>query len=309
MQRLNRFTGWGVAVAVVAFAVAVGGLTGARPAQGYEGSRHQELTFLAARYFNACIDAGGLNAKPLTPLQVRYIAKTNRRQAQGNFFGRLFRWDYYDPHEQSTPSLLWLVDTRFHRHFDEVVRRVAEPRSQAAFFSDLGRLVNYVQDVTSPAQTVPVYTGRFWRFSLGDRFNGFPIDSDAVHGRLDDACAEVRSLPSSYDAILRQTAAMTLAAIERPLDGMPVSWQAFWRPDPDPGDFGDYGAAGNNFGKSVQFRCGDKDARQRCVLLDNDPLYRAFALDRHRDAVIATMRVLLLAQQRVAVDGLAPGGH
>lgn len=278
-------------------------------AQGYEGLLHQELTFLAARYFNACIDEGRLAAIPLTPLQVRYVAKTNRRQSQGNFFGRMFRWDYYEPAGQSTPALLWLVETRFHRHFREISERLAAPRSQAAFFSDLGRVVNYVQQVTSPAQTVPVYTGRFWRFSLNDRFNTFPIDADAVRSRLAGVCDQVRALPATYEAILQLTAERTLAAIDQPLTGMPASWTAFWQPDDEPGNFGEYGPAGNNFGRSVQFRCGPKTQQERCVLLEDDPIYQEFATDRHTQAVVATMQVMLLAQQSTVLDGVAPGGH
>lgn len=285
------------------------GLTGCPAAVAYEGAQHQELTFMAARYFNACIDEGRLKATALTPLQVRYIAKTNRRQAQGNFFGRMFNWDYYDPADQRTASFLWFIDTRFHRHFNEVTRRLASPRSQAAFFSDLGRIANYVQDVTSPAQTVPVYTGRFWRFSFGDRFNDFRIYQEPVRARLDGVCDLVRAMPERYESILTTTAGRTLAALQQPLDGMPTTWQAFWRPDPDPRKFGDYGPAGNNFGRSVQFRCGSDGQRQNCVLLEDDPLYRAFAADRHAQAVVATMQVFLLAQRSTVLDGVAPGGH
>ncbi|MEM1434510.1 MAG: hypothetical protein AAGG11_10685 [Pseudomonadota bacterium] len=285
------------------------GLGGAAGTSAYEGALHQELTFMAARYFNGCIDEGRLNATALTPLQVRYVAKTNRRQAQGNFFGRLFNWDYYDPAEQRTPSFLWLIDTRFHEHFNEVTRRLANPRSQAAFFSDLGRITNYVQDVTSPAQTVPVYTGRFWRFSIGDRFNDFRINQEQVRARLDNACDLARAVPEEYVAILTTTASGTLSALKEPLNGMPVTWEAFWRPNDRPGQFGEYGPAGNNFGRSVQFRCGPREQRQRCVLLEDDPLYRSFAADRHAQSVIATMRVFLLAQRSTALDGVAPGGH
>jgi hypothetical protein len=76
---------------------------------------------------------------------------------------------------------------------------------------------------------------------------------------------------------------------------MPVSWQAFWTPSDKPGGFGDYGAAGNNFGRNTEFRCGD---RQRCVLLRNDPLYNDFARDRHTDAVRSTMRAMFIVQSQ-----------
>lgn len=280
-------------------------LTGSGQGIAYEGPLHQELTFIAARAFNSCIDEGRLAARPLTPLQVRYIAKTNRRQAQSNFFTRVFRWNYYDRGNQSAQSFLWVMDTRFHSHFKEVNRRLQSPRSQAAYFSDLGRVLNYVQDVTSPAHSVPVYTARFWRFSLTDRFDGFDIDQDELSASLEGACESALVLPENFASILEQSAERTLSAVRAPVAGMPTHWTAFWRPNEDPSDFGEYGQAGNNFGRPVQFRCG---GGQRCVLLENDPLYRSFALARHRDAVISTMRVMLLAHRTSDLDALVPGG-
>lgn len=280
--------------------IAVLGLAGLpQPASAYEGAVHQELTFLAARSLNACIAEQRLTARPLTPLQVRYVAKTNRRQAQRNLFGRMFRWHYYDRAEQRDRSLLWLVDTRLHGHFRELAERLERPRTEASFFSDLGRIANYVQDVTSPAHAVPVYTGRFWRFSLSDRFNGFRVDKDALAAELESACEDALPLPQSFEAVLREVADSTLSAVNAPITGMPAQWSAFWRPSKDPSGFGDYGRAGNNFGRAVQFRCADG---ARCVLLEDDPLYRRFALARHRAAVVGTLQALLLAQQ---VEGTA----
>lgn len=277
----------------------------AATAQAYDGPLHQELTFIAARAFNGCIEEGRLAAKPLTPLQVRYVAKTNRRQSQSNLFKRIFRWNYYDRGDQSAQSWFWVIDTRFHGHFREVNERLAAPRSQAAFFSDLGRMVNYVQNVTSPAHAVPVYTGRFWRFSLSDRFDGFDLDREALVQSLDGACENALNLPGSYEEILQTTAARTLDAVESPVAGMPAQWSAFWRPNDNPSNFGEYGRAGNNFGRPVQFRCG---GGQRCVLLEDDPLYRSFALARHQDAVVSTMRAFLLAHRSADVETLVPGG-
>ncbi|MEM1231096.1 MAG: hypothetical protein AAGI15_11200 [Pseudomonadota bacterium] len=274
---------------------------GSHSALAYDGALHQELTFLAARSLNACIAEQRLKAQPLTPLQVRYVAKTNRRQAQRNLFGRIFRWQYYDREGQRERSWLWLIDTRFHGHFNELSERLARPRSEAAFFSDLGRIANYVQDVTSPAHAVPVYTGRFWRFSLSDRFDGFRVDKDALAGTLTDLCEAVLPLPDDFQSVLRARADETLAAVRAPIPGMPAQWSAFWRPSKDPASFGDYGRAGNNFGRAVQFRCADG---ARCVLLEDDPLYRRFALARHRSAVIGTVQAMLLAQ----LDGLPATG-
>ena len=80
-------------------------------AQGYEGPFHQKLTFLAAKQFNRCV--AGTAIPTVTPLQVRYVAKSNIGQAETNMFVRIFNWSYYDRGAQAERSFLWLVDTRF----------------------------------------------------------------------------------------------------------------------------------------------------------------------------------------------------
>jgi hypothetical protein len=101
--------------------------------------------------------------------------------------------------------------------------------------------------------------------------------------------------------VLRDTAAATLRAVQRHIDSLPATWQAFWQLADDPRQFGEYGVAGNNFGKRTEFDCGDT----RCVLLDDDPIYDAFALARHVDAVNATARAMLWLQRRQPIENAA----
>ena len=89
------------------------------PASCYEGPFHQKLTFVAAKQFNRCV--AGTAIPGVTPLQVRYVAKSNIGQSETNLFVRMFNWSYYDRGAQAERSFLWLVDTRFHKHFNEVV--------------------------------------------------------------------------------------------------------------------------------------------------------------------------------------------
>jgi len=161
----------------------------ASTALGYEGEQHQQLTFLAAKHFNQCV--ADTDIPRLTPLQVRYMARSNVRQAERNLFSRMFNWRYYDRGGQKSRSLLWLIDTRFHDHFRDVQKRL-ERSSPAAppaeRYSDLGSLIGYIQLVTSPAHAVPVYTTRWWRFSVSDRFDDYPVDNAAVEAALGDDC-------------------------------------------------------------------------------------------------------------------------
>lgn len=366
-----------------------------RPAPAYEPEIHQKLTFLAAKQFNRCVadtDLPGLNA-----LQVRIVAKANARQADLNFFVRIFRWNYYDRSGVGDRDILWVIDTRFHEHFDQLLRRVAAATDAHDRYQNVGRIIGYIQDVSSPAHAVPVYASRWWRLSTKDRFDRYPVDeerlAETVAGRCDQALSLPRPVPQAadgdadapaqspgppatrpadeaagaatgaaavagkagtaeqeatepaaateqgavaeqgtareqeatgeqgaageqeaeaersawqdagvagYQALLEAAARETLAAVQAPMIGLPATWEVFWTPDEDPGSFGSYGPAGNNFGRGARFPCG---LSEQCELLRDDPLYAAFALERHAAAVLRTMQALAIAQgQAIAKD-------
>ena len=362
-----------------ALALALGLLPGLGLA--YEPEIHQKLTFLAAKQFNRCVD--GTDLPGLNALQVRIVAKANARQADLNFFVRIFRWNYYDRSGVGDRDILWVIDTRFHEHFDQLVRRIAAAEDAHDRYRNAGRIIGYIQDVSSPAHAVPVYASRWWRLSTKDRFDRYPVDeerlAEAVAGRCDQALALPRPVlqaadgdaatlaqsanpPASrpadeaagavaemeqvaaeqeaameqaavaeqetageraaaaeqeaeaeqsawpnagaagYQAVLEAAARETLAAVQAPMIGLPATWEVFWTPDEDPGSFGAYGPAGNNFGRGARFPCG---LSERCELLRDDPLYAAFALERHADAVLRTMQALAIVQGQAIAQSQA----
>ena len=257
----------------------------------YEPAIHQKLTFVAAKQLNRCL--AGSEVPGLNALQVRTIAKENTRQADSNLFVRMFRWNYYDRSGVGDRDILWVIDTRFHEHFDEVVERVEAAEAAGDRYRNLGRIVGYVQDVTSPPHAVPVYATRWWRFAFQDRFDRYAVDEDGVAALVDGSCDDVMQPARDYHAVLEEAARGTLGAVQQTIDGLPVSWEVFWKPHENPGRFGSYGPAGNNFGRGARFPCGHEE---RCVLLDDDPLYAEFAMRRHAAAVLASIRAILLAQ-------------
>ena len=275
-------------LAVASLALALGAESVA-----YDSSIHQKLTFLAAKQLNRCL--AGRVIPPVNALQVRMIARANARQAETNVFVRMMRWNYYDRSGVGDRDILWVIDTRFHEHFDQQTSKLDATGGDAEALPYLGRILNYVQDVTSPAHAAPVYTTRWWRLRLKDRFDEFPIDEDRVATAVRGSCAHVLANTADYDGVLRETAEDTLTAIEAPMFGLPATWEAFWTLNEDPGKFGEYGPAGNNFGRNTRFRCG---AQGRCGLLSEDPLYQEFALQRHISAVVASMRVMLVLQRQ-----------
>lgn len=274
----------------------------------YEGAIHQQLTFIAARQYNRCVEVedvlfGTVEAAPrtlarLTPLQVRYVAKANANQAEQAWWQRLLRWNYYDRGDQSAGRVLWLLETRIHNRYRDILRRLHEARDLGRRFTNLGQAVNLIQDATTPSHVVPVFTTRWWRFSVSDRFNSYPLNIDALGLALGEDCASVRGADGSFEQLLVNTADLTLASIVEPIRGLPSSWEAFWELDSDVDDFGRYGGAGNNFGRQTTFPCTE-DENRNCVLLDNDPIYAEYAQARHLDAVRATISAMAMMQQRV----------
>jgi hypothetical protein len=289
MGIMGRPRGWFACCALLACAL----LSGTSAA--YDPPLHQQFTFIAAKQLNRCLADSSLPR--LTPLQVRYIAKSDVAQAQGSWIPQL-HWGYYDRSAQGQRKLLWLIDTRLHDHFRQLESEMSGAREMSDQYSDLGYVVNYLQNMTSPAHVVPVFFTRWWRFSLSDRFDGYPIDVEALDRALGATdCATLLESPDQpVEEVLRDTASATLLAVQRRIDSLPTTWQAFWKLADDPEQFGEYGRAGNNFGRRVEFKCGET----KCLLLDKDPLYDAFALERHVDAVNATMRAMLWMQRRTA---------
>lgn len=297
---MSRFVGCNVKIfgtrALLKFSqlgFVVGFLGIAAPASAFNGSIHQELTFIGAQQFNRCVADSQI--PPLTPLEVRYVAKANLAQSELSALRRLVRWSYYDRKAQDEKSVLWFIQTRFHAHFRENVQKLHAATDLGDRYSRLGRIVNYLQEMTSPAHVVPVYTSRWWRLRrTRDRFDNYSIDRDAVERMIGDDCSPIERVVDDYQGLLVATAEKTLGALQETIHGMPVTWQAFWQLE-TAGKFGRYGMAGNNFGRSVEFLCNERKDKN-CVLLREDPLYEAFAVQRHAEAVRATMRAMWLTQ-------------
>ena len=258
----------------------------------YDSDIHQQLTFLAAKQYSKCADTRQGPYRP-SALDVRYLVRANVAQADAGFFSRMFRWNYYSPESQDQKDVLWVIETRFQRHYRSLLRQIELGNKAEDRLKAVGRVISYLQDVTSPPRVVPVFTGRWWRFSFSDRFDRFPVDPDAIDERLVDSCETLGLDSEDFETLLSSTANTTISAIKEKIAGYPVTWEAFWSFAEKSGDFGEYGIAGNQFGKRSSFRCAEDE---RCLLLEDDPLYQEFALQRHVEAVQATMKALLIMQ-------------
>ncbi|MEE4361159.1 MAG: hypothetical protein V2I63_06500 [Pseudomonadales bacterium] len=263
-------------------------------AAAYRDDVLQQLTFLAAKRFNRCVE--GTAIPRLTALQVRNLVRGNLAEADANVLRRATRWSYYDRSDQEDRRVLGFINTSMHERFEDRSARVLEtsPLRDALRYEDLGTVIHYLQSVTIPADVVPIFHPRPWRWPSGDRFSNYPVDLEALTESVSDLCLEVLATPedANFESILNRTAALTMAAIRSPISDMQASWHVFWEED-EPGRFGSYGIVGNSFGRAAHFPCGDAE----CHLLEDDPIYRDFALAQHRLAVLSTMRAVLVLQR------------
>lgn len=284
----------------------------------YQGDLHQQLTFLSAKQLSRCEFVGPVadatlsevSRNRLSALDTRYVVRANVARSKGNFFSRMFRWNYFDVSRGDSETVLRMFDTRFNARFKSISDELVNAEQRRDRLDAFGEVLSYLQDVSTPSRVVPVFTGRWWAFSLNDRFDRFPVDVGRLEVEGAALCQEVGNaatqfaqgdLDESLRALLLTTGRRTMQAVDQPISGMPAQWTAFWQPSAkNPGgDFGDYGTAGNNFGNRVDFRCAtEEDPKMRCLLLEDDPLYREFAYERHRDALHATMLAMLLVQQQ-----------
>lgn len=287
--------------------------------QAYQPVLHQQLTFLAAKQISRCSDDWWLDARPvladhLSALDMRYVVRANVARSKENFFVRMFRWNYLDMNQESNDPVLGMFDTRFNSRFNDLSRGLLVESGHRERLEALGYLLSYLQDVSTPSRVVPVYTGRWWSFSLQDRFDRYPVDVQRLEAAGESLCQSVlaqvqntaeNEVGEALSQLLFDSARQTIAAVTGQIDSMPAQWTAFWQPanpyaGKGPGnEFGEYGVAGNNFGKRVAFRCGtnNRDAL-RCILLKDDPLYQDFAFARHLSAIETTMVAMLIVQQR-----------
>ena len=130
-------------------------LIAAMPAFGYESAVHQQLTFLAAKQLSRCDQTSEL--QPLSALDTRYVVRANIAQADSNVFWRMFRWNYYNRDAAQSRAALGLIDTRFHDHFNGLNRELEQTSDRQKRLKTFGRLLSYLQDVTSPPRVVPVF--------------------------------------------------------------------------------------------------------------------------------------------------------
>ena len=165
---------------------------------------------------------------PLSALEMRYVVRANVANAKGNFFGRMFRWNYYDVTRDDSQRVIGMFATRFNSRFEEVLERLKSAPKSRQRLEAFGELLSYLQDVSTPSRVVPVYTGRWWAFNMQDRFDRFPIDDLRLESNGPKLCDEIAEIGEGLvndnigavlKLLLTKTAANTLTSVNQEIPG------------------------------------------------------------------------------------------
>ncbi|MFZ8890824.1 MAG: hypothetical protein ACO2YV_09360, partial [Pseudomonadales bacterium] len=185
-------------------------------ARAYPEETLQTLTFTAAKAFNRCVE--GTGTPRLSALQVRNLVLGNVAEGEAGVLRRATRWGYYDRAEgEEDRRWLWLVSTRLHDRFEDRAAKVLMQDGVRATlrYEDLGSVLYYLQRVTIPANVVPIFHPRPWRWPSGDRFTDYPIDEARLSEAGEQLCEALGETPEglTFDALLEETAGATLDAL------------------------------------------------------------------------------------------------
>lgn len=266
---------------------------------------HETLTRIAGERFNECAVRKG--HEPLKCESIGNIVKGVRYEDDQFILKRLLTWHFYDRSPKKRESII-CKRTRLHARFDELSKRVNRSAPSKEAYSELGKLIHYLQDVTVPAHAIPIFHPTpilKWPFTKNDSFDEFAVQKSDSTDIANEECDNLLEggIGKSYNELLSATAQSTLNSISEPIGDTSETWSVFWQLS-EPGSFGCYGPEGNNFGKAIPLDCEG----EACNLEEGDPIYVEYAKARHLEAIDVTIRAILNYQQRAGVLGQSRSG-
>ncbi|MDE3269064.1 MAG: hypothetical protein OYH77_02135 [Pseudomonadota bacterium] len=201
-------------------------------AYAYHLSDHRVITNKAVMVYNSCYP------------QDMFSALAAKRMVDGNLsedFHLANKWlknsHYYNPTKWI--RTLWRRDASYRMR-----ELLAKPKTTTM----LGKILHFVQDMTSPTHVIPIVHGMF------DGFESYEINIHSLYAAEVPCPLTVHSpqMIMKRHALLTLRRIKAVAITER--NGKPwvFSWQLFWSPGLG-SSFGNYGFFGNRFGDSKPF--------------------------------------------------------
>lgn len=274
---------------------------------------HAVLSNFAIDLFNQCVELGYGSSEYLLNQQERQrIVKANLKEDRSRLLRRSLNWHFYHPQMESRQRILFFINRSFIPLFNKIEARLSQPElSRNDSLHAIGRAIHFMEDLTVPAHSVPVFHGA----GLSDAYEKFPPSGTPsaselrarIGPNLKTVCSRLSSLkpyaPSedakpgeplrdgslSLGEILNRTRSFTLARLGDRICNEPehlaVSWHYFWLPPEAERYFGTY-RPDAEFGGVSEIH----DNGLSCEI--SAAKYREFAIRLHQEAVFADVRVL-----------------
>lgn len=298
-------------------------LMGSMQVYAYEPQFHRQLSQEAVRQYNSCVPGDKFLSKNSADF-VKFsrlednVLHNPKRSREWHFFN--INSDLGLSEEGARISL----NTRFNelrQILDGILENpVLEKFERNRLYKILGRMSHYVQDVSVPANVIPIYH----RAGKQDKFEAFPVDIKSQQEYFDrnkDAiCVEVKTAPvDDLYPLLESISRRTLMAAEQETfvllsekTRQQVPWSLYWTEHKEcrsrtKANFKDYGLFGNRFGEEkVVDRCDPDDGpspflaycKSGSCKVDKAS-FKEFAARRHLAAIVATQKMLYFINMKL----------
>ena len=240
------------------------------PSKAWRVSDHRLLTQRAMQLYQRC------HALRFTPTEVNSLVAGNVSED----FNLAVKWlknsHYYHP--DKWVRTLYRDDAGYRvQYLTEKLLAGRQPQLRL-----LGKIIHFVQDVTSPTHVVPIV------HNLSDGFEKFKLPAAATI-ELNIPCPPAEAAPPQ--AVLKREARRTLASIRGTAwatrDGEPYefSWTLFWSEGLG-SRLGHYSFFGNNFGQTQAIEVLGHTYRF------SPTVFHAYKLARAQQAIVASAEVI-----------------
>jgi hypothetical protein len=247
-------------------------------AHAFSVENHDKITDAAVNLLTTCNVTGA----QAIAARVATLKKCDR--AQDALYRKVVLWHFYGRGQPLRGTFLegdWFsAENSFDRYYQTVADGLKTAAGKRDAVGDVGALVHYVQDVCVPAHVIPIFhPSPLWS---GDSFDDFAF----MTPNPSSMCSDLKvAANDTFSSLLESTADATSKTIQV------STWQPFWNATLDDKRFGHYGCAGNKFG-DIGAHCDDPKISW------TKTQYEDFAQERHRAAVVATARVLLIGYRQ-----------
>lgn len=283
----------------------------------YSVGNHKKISNIAINLYNKCAvqPASPRWSKPLNEAEAFRLVDGSYSEDE-DFFDKGTSWHFYDREGKiGRESILkvfsiLVAEPSMHVRFNELETTAVdlvkiESLRSWHLYDPVGKMAHYLQDVSVPAHVIPIFHP--FKSKISDAFDNFKINADKVNESVNsNVCEFIKELSNkSFNQILDNYADKTFEMINSDIKGLvdkkgnPVKATTFWSLKLNERMFGDYGVAGNRFGKKKV--CIKSEVDEDFILCTErlkikKTIYKNIALQQHIKAVKATIEAIALIQ-------------